>query len=206
MAESRFRERPLYTVLFSFVLTFSIAFILTGAHLFTTPIVEDNELERRQGAVLRAMGIHLDDRDDVFATYSRLDSRGDGLYRYSTEDDRLLIARVFSGPGVWGQIQGVIGVDAAARRIIGVEILDHQETPGLGGRVADARFLSQLQGERFDENGIVMNIRGPGNYDPDDGRIDGITGATGTTRAFDRILRRKMHLLWNDVRTLSDEA
>jgi len=187
---------------FTFTVTFLIAIVLSFAHTQTVDIVYNNELERRQSTVLAALGIRADSQEEVFAAYSNLEhadlsSAGTDtrpLYRYR-DGSGVRFARQFTGPGVWGDITAVVSVNADASRVLGVEILDHNETPGLGGRVTGRKFLDQLAGERIGDQGVYVAIRGPGDPNPDNSQIDGITGATGTTRAFDRMLNRELQEL-----------
>jgi len=182
------RSRIGYTVVFTFVLTFVLVGILTIVHGTTVGRVDRNEIVRYQRAVERAVGI---------GTYVELYAERSGEYRIA-ENGREIRARAFSGAGVWGDIHGVIAVDVTNRRVIGVEIIEHNETPGLGGRIAEDRFLRQLRGETVGENGIDVVVRGPGNSNPEDATIDGITGATGTTRAFARILNQELQTLMTE--------
>lgn len=178
-----------YTVGFIFLLTFVLVGILAAAQGATIGRVEVNEIIRYRRAVENAVGT---------VSYSDLVSEGEGVYRYLAGDGEVRVRR-FSGAGVWGQIVGVIAIDTGNQRVLGVEIIDHAETPGLGGRVAEDRFLDQLRGERIADSGIAVVIRGPGNSDPDDATIDGITGATGTTRAFARILESQIRLILDGI-------
>lgn len=195
-------EKMTYVIAFTFALTFLMAVVLSFAHSRTTGIVHANELERRQSTVLAALGIPADSQEEVFAAYAALEridlstgsDDGGYLYRFDAADG-VRFARQFSGPGIWGDIVAVLSVNADATRVIGVEILDQNETPGLGGRVTNRSFLDQFNGERLTPDGIYVAVRGPGDTDPDNGKIDGITGATGTTRAFDRMLNRELRSL-----------
>lgn len=211
------RETVGYVVGFTFLVTFTMAILLAFAHSSTVEIVERNEMVRRQSTVLSAIGIDVDSADEVFDEYSNLEridleqldlddlaEGGPGLYIYSGQQEPI-IARQFSGPGVWGEIVAVISVNSDVTRVIGVEILDQNETPGLGGRVTTREFLDQLRGEAIGPDGIHVVVRGPGDYDPDNAQIDGITGATGTTRSFDRMLNRELEALKELVARSADE-
>ncbi|MFW5695904.1 MAG: FMN-binding protein [Alkalispirochaeta sp.] len=195
-------EKLLYVMGFTFLLTFLMAVVLSFAHTSTVEIVRNNELERRQSTVLAALGVAAETQEEVFSAYSELGhanlpaDQDDGRPLYVYTDGRApRFARQFTGPGVWGDITAVVSVDAEGARIVGVEILDHNETPGLGGRVTSRAFLDQLSGERIGDEGIYVVTRGPGDENPDNSQIDGITGATGTTRAFDRMLNRELREL-----------
>ncbi|MDA3951781.1 MAG: FMN-binding protein [Spirochaeta sp.] len=195
-------ENMAYVTGFTFVVTFVMAIILSFVHFRTTETVRTNELERRQATVLAALGIPANSQEEVFAAYAALEridlsaasDETEYLYRFQGSDG-VRFARQFSGPGIWGDIVAVLSVNANATRIIGVEILDQNETPGLGGRVTNRSFLDQFNGELLAPDGIYVAVRGPGDTDPDNGKIDGITGATGTTRAFDRMLNQELRSL-----------
>jgi Na+-transporting NADH:ubiquinone oxidoreductase subunit C len=203
------REKMWYVMGFTFGVTFLIALVLSFAHYQTVDMVRNNELERRQSTVLAALGIEAHTQEEVFAAYSALEHQdlpstvvGDRPVYVYHDHSGPRFARMFSGPGIWGDITAVISVNADATAVIGVEILDQNETPGLGGRVTSRRFLDQLSGETIGPDGIYVTTRGPGDYSPGNSRIDGITGATGTTRAFDRMLNRELtdlrHILSNN--------
>jgi electron transport complex protein RnfG len=76
--------------------------------------------------------------------------------------------------GYGGDIVIMIGVDRAAGQMLGVEIVTHGETPGVGALVEGDGFRSQWQG--LDARAQV-DLRGGG------GQIDAITGATFSSRA-----------------------
>lgn len=196
-----------YTVGFSFLITFGIAFILSGVQFATVERVELNDLERRKSVVLTSMGVEIEDldRDALFAAYAELEQLSsdvwdDGFMYRGFVAGEPVYARSIRGPGVWGDIVAVVSVNSDASRVVGVAILEQNETPGLGGRVTSDAFLSQLKGERIGPDGIYVEKRGPGDADPDNAKIDGITGATGTTRAFDRLLNREVRALREAVR------
>ncbi len=207
------KEGVIYVIAFTFIITFAMSILLAFAHGSTEEIVELNELERRKSTVLAAIGYDSESMamDEVFERYGNLEQiaeGGPGLYLYD-EGGEEIIARQFRGAGVWGDIVAVIAVNSDVTRIVGVEILDQNETPGLGGRVTTEEFLSQLRGERIGPDGVFVVKRGPGDYDSENAQIDGITGATGTTTAFDRMLNREIRGLreivgQNQVSILSD--
>jgi Na+-transporting NADH:ubiquinone oxidoreductase subunit C len=197
-------NRLLYTVFFTFLFTFVAVAVLSVVHGSTREIEFRNDLVQRQAAVLRAMGVtgfDSADHDGVDALYRELVRSDSDLY-LRDDESVTVVGRVFRGAGVWGEISGVVAIDVEAMRVTGVEILRHSETPGLGGRVATPQFLDQLRDERIGPDGIEITVRGPGNSDPDDAKIDGITGATGTTTAFRRILTAELDELRGIIATM----
>lgn len=76
--------------------------------------------------------------------------------------------------GYGGDIVMMIGIDVTDDRLLGVEIVSHSETPGLGANVERADFRSQWRDLATAEK---VELRQQG------GTIDAITGATFSSRA-----------------------
>jgi Na+-transporting NADH:ubiquinone oxidoreductase subunit C len=76
--------------------------------------------------------------------------------------------------------------------IDGITFYDHGETPGLGGEVDNPRWKSLWKGRKaFDENwqptiAVVKGRAGPPEDDPY--RVDGLSGATITSRGVSHLL------------------
>ncbi|MBT3379057.1 MAG: FMN-binding protein [Lentisphaerae bacterium] len=98
----------------------------------------------------------------------------------------------FRGPGFWAPIEGILAVEPGLERTCGLTILEQSETPGLGGRVAEPVFLDQF----VEENGILIAPSDTGrtvvlnSERAGDRCLDGITGATQTSMAMERILNQ----------------
>lgn len=76
--------------------------------------------------------------------------------------------------GYGGYIKIKVGVDENFK-IKGVKILQHNETPGLGAKITNDKFLSQFKGKTIED--IYLK------KDKSNGKIDAITGATISSRA-----------------------
>jgi electron transport complex protein RnfG len=80
--------------------------------------------------------------------------------------------------GYSGLFKIMVGFDNEGK-IINTEVLEQKETPGLGTKMADAKFKDQFVGKNladFGNAGIQVT--------KDGGVIDAITAATITSRAF----------------------
>jgi len=186
-----------YTAIFMFLATFLFTGALSWVHTSTAERVANNDRESYQRTVLAAIGVEPDTQEEVFERYRELNtSERDGILFYETEvDGEQIVAKQFAGPGVWGEISGIMSFTADGSRIRGVEIIDQNETPGLGARVTEEWFLEQLSGELIVDGQIRIN-RGDGDYDKENGTIDGITGATGTSRSFHRMLNDSIQVFY----------
>ena len=68
----------------------------------------------------------------------------------------------------------MIGVDLQSRKLIGLEIIQHSETPGVGSRIENITFRKQWKNISIDK---TVELRSTG------GQIDGISGATYSSQA-----------------------
>ena len=76
--------------------------------------------------------------------------------------------------GYGGDIYFKVGVDNEMK-IKKIKIKEHNETPGLGAKITDEKFLNQFTGKTKEE--IYLK------KDKSEGEIDAITGATISSRA-----------------------
>lgn len=191
------KQSLLYTVIFTFIVSFLFVLLLAFADGATAEQVALNQQLNRQRAILNAMGISYGDADDVqqkFADVESVERNGMTLYR-TTIDGETVFAKEFSGSGLWGQINGVLAVDGDLERTVGIEIISHNETPGLGGRIDEPWFKQQLRGERIVDGTIDVADAGDGDEDHENGRIDAVTGASRTSDSMDVILDRELTTL-----------
>lgn len=94
-----------------------------------------------------------------------------------------------SGAGMWAEVKLVFVFNRAGLRIVGLRVVEQNETTGLGDRITDDGFL-----EQFDDlaaaNGIEMAAaRSKSN------QFDAISGATVTSRAVATIVNRALRQL-----------
>ena len=86
---------------------------------------------------------------------------------------KLGIERTGKG-GYGGNVLVMIGVDLQSRKLIGLEIIQHSETPGVGSRIENITFRKQWKNISIDK---MVELRSSG------GQIDGISGATYSSQA-----------------------
>jgi len=104
-----------------------------------------------------------------------------------------LVVLPVSGVGLWSTLYGFIAVDADLRTVRGLTFYEHGETPGLGGEVDNPRWKALWPGRAlFDDSGQarIEVIRGrAGSTAEDPYRVDGLAGATITSRSVTNLLR-----------------
>lgn len=195
------KQSTIYTIVFMFVVSFAFVFLLSLTNEATRDQIELNEQIARQRAILAAMGVTPESDQAVLERFDEVETierDGVSIYRASVQGETRY-AKEFAGSGLWGTIRGVLGVDESVSRTTGLEIINHNETPGLGGRIVEPWFQRQFQGEQITNGTITFPEKGEGDFDYENGEVDGITGATRTTESMERIVNNEIDTLRNAV-------
>jgi Na+-transporting NADH:ubiquinone oxidoreductase subunit C len=98
------------------------------------------------------------------------------------------------GKGLWSTLYGFLALDKDFKTIDGFTFYEHGETPGLGGEVDNPRWKAEWRGKlAYDDDGNVIIRVIKGKVDPNspeaNHQIDGLSGATLTTRGVDNLVR-----------------
>jgi Na+-transporting NADH:ubiquinone oxidoreductase subunit C len=112
------------------------------------------------------------------------------LYVYYGDNEEILgYAVPINGSGLWGSIDGYVGVSADYSTLLGLEFISHSETPGLGGRISEDWYKEQFRGidltEITDGNYIIYKPASGGN-------VDAIAGATLTSKSVSKLLNEDL--------------
>jgi len=99
--------------------------------------------------------------------------------------------KTFSEKGFSGHIELMAGFNADGT-INSITVLQHKETPGLGTKMAEPKFIDQFFGK--DPEDFTLKVK------KDGGQVDAITAATISSRAFCDALQRTS----NALETVSD--
>lgn len=188
------KQSLLYTVVFTFVVSFVFVLFLSFANQTTAPLVERNRELARQRSILAAMGIDFTTPEEILEKFSGVEqvSRGDMTLFRTEINGQMAYAKEFVGAGLWGPIEGVLAVSGNLERALGLEIVDHNETPGLGGRITERWFKDQVRGLRLVDGVIRVGSPGDGDSDKENGQIDAVTGATRTSESMEVIFRNEL--------------
>ena len=120
---------------------------------------------------------------DLFPLYKKVvDGKIDGF------------AIPISGKGLWGTMYGYFAIEPDGATAKGITFYRHIETPGLGAEVDKPWFQQNFVGKRFiDDDGNLVGIqtvKGKVDESSDEAYhlVDGITGATMTSRGLNQFL------------------
>lgn len=193
------KDSVLYVVVFTFVVCAAFVFFLALANEATKEQVAANRLFAERAAVLDAFGIAYASPQEALSLYEKLlreepvpeGAGAEKAYRYEADGKTYVAARV-TGAGLWGSITIILGADSGVERLAGLQIVAQNETPGLGGRIDEAWFRDQFRGEKIGPEGIRIatgaESRGTGDPDPDNGLLDGVSGASRTSQSMESIV------------------
>ncbi len=118
------------------------------------------------------------------------------VYLVNDGDQLKKVILPIKGYGLWSTLYGFISLEADLNTVSGVTFYEHGETPGLGGEVDNPSWKAKWEGKKVYEGGVGENvglsvIKGtvdsatPNN----EHKIDGLSGATLTTRGVDNLVK-----------------
>ncbi len=113
---------------------------------------------------------------------------GEPVYAlYGSGDSLSGYAFMAEGQGYQGTIKLLAVSDTALSKLMGIEIIESVETPGLGAEITKAPFLNQFKGLN-----ITAEINLVKKEPVESSQIKAITGATISSRAVVNILNRQI--------------
>lgn len=159
------------------------AAMLVGLNLYTAPLIEKNEELKLKASVMDAFEIPYGE-PVIIAVFDKnvkiIQKDKDRFYR-TTEG---AVAFEVSGPGLWGQISGIISLERNLKTIRKIKITHQEETPGLGSRIAESAYLKQFKHKEILPKIVFM----PEGKASGKNEVDAITGATGSSKAFEKLI------------------
>ena len=153
---------------------------------WTAPRIEKHRILKLRISVLDALGIPYESREAAEVEEAFVENvevkqvDGRDIYLSKSGD----IAFEVRGSGVQGPISGVVALQADLETIRGITIVANEETPGLGDRVFEKETLDRFKGKKVVPKLLIL----PPGATSGDNEVDGITGATLTCNAFQKLL------------------
>jgi Na+-transporting NADH:ubiquinone oxidoreductase subunit C len=193
-------NRKVFSV--SLILCAVCSVMVSVAAVLLRPLQEANRKLDFKRNLLVAAGLVDSDVDkrsvlDEFAKIEQLaasTSRGEKTVYVAREEGRIT-HYIFpvTGKGLWSTMRGFLVLSADFKTVMGMGFYEHGETPGLGGEITNPAWLAQFKGKQaYDES---LNVRLEvikGSVEPDSDtaayQVDGLSGATLTTRGVDDMI------------------
>ena len=155
--------------------------------------VDPETYDQRQAAKDPVQSVDIPAEKDLGGNKRRAELAPVYLVRQGGEVEKIILP--VHGKGLWSTLYGFLALDAKDLSTIRALVFyEHAETPGLGGEVDNPNWRAQWNGKgAFDEKGSIRIEVIKGKVDP--GRteakyqVDGISGASITTRGVKNMLR-----------------
>lgn len=172
--------------------------LLVAGNLATKDAIRERQKEDLQALLNQVVPPSLYDNDLLYQPLRLPTAEGEPLivYRGAFGKEITAVAYEISSPGYSGDIRLILGLDANGK-ILGVRVLSHTETPGLGDKieVAKDRWILEFDGLSLGNPDI-----GQWHVKNDGGRFDAFSGATITPRAVVKAIREGL-VFFQDHRT-----
>jgi Na+-transporting NADH:ubiquinone oxidoreductase subunit C len=188
-----------HTLLFAACLAIACAALLTAANRSTAHLREANAKADECRNLLNVLGVPHGEKDGAAqlvkafeANVRAVERNGVAVYEYVPADSGGRVKALclpFSGPGLWGPVEGFLAFEPDFITIRGVTFHRHEETPGLGGEIASKGFCEQFVGKRIvgPDGSAGLRVRQGGGAAAIN-EVDGITGATLTCEKVEAML------------------
>ena len=185
MSNEKFKTR-IFPVLFMLVITLVFISVTTVIYTLTKDTIKFNETIRFKRAVLYSAEIltpeEPDKIEEIYVERVEEIKDEDGNIKYFkvfADDLESVDANVVikTGAGLWGEITMAVAFDSEIESIKGVEVIDQNETPGLGGRISESWFKEQFRGKISPLTKVAEGEQAGKN------QFQAVTGATYSTNA-----------------------
>lgn len=171
--------------------------ILVSAYVFTLPLIERNKEEALQAAIYRVL--------PGCSSYDAMILKNGELVKQDKNAAGQSVSRIFLGyndsgtvigfaipasePGFADVIRLLYGFEGIGKVIVGFEVLDSKETPGLGDRIfKDKHFVSNFTALAVEPD--LEAVKTGAKVKPN--QVETITGATISSKAVIRALQKSL--------------
>ena len=170
------------------VFCLGFAVVLAGTDHVTAKDIAARALEDRQNSLSQVIPNSIHDNNPVTNTILMKDGEGNELtvYRATKEGKVTGVAYEIFGSGYAGKIKLMLGVDAEGK-VLGVRVLAHKETPGLGDKIETKKGDWIL---RFNDLSLGNPPVEKWKVKKDGGQFDQFAGATITPRGVVNAIRK----------------
>lgn len=149
------------------------------------------EFEQREAATNPARSKELSEAVDI-ASIGRRSRYAEVYFAEDDEGDRVLILPV-KGYGLWSTMYGFLALKSDLNTVVGLGFYEHGETPGLGGKITKPEWEALWPGKKvYNEQGEVALSVIKGRVGPQTAnakyKVDGLSGATLTSRGVDNLI------------------
>lgn len=156
-----------------------------------TDAVDVDKYDQRKAGKDPQLSDKLSSSDDI-AKISRREKYSKVYLVEDSEGVKKVILPI-KGYGLWSTLYGFMALDADLNTVVGLGFYEHGETPGLGGEVDNPKWKALWPGKKvYDGDNLSLSVvkgavdsKAPGS----EYQVDGLSGATLTTRGIDNLVK-----------------
>ena len=156
-----------------------------------TDAIDVESYDQRKASSNPALSVALSASEDI----AKIKRRANFAKVYIVENANGLekVILPIKGYGLWSTLYGFIALESDLQTVAGIGFYEHTETPGLGGEVDNPKWKASWIGKRaYDDNALLIEVI-KGNVDVSrdgaESQIDGLAGATLTTKGVDNLVQ-----------------
>jgi len=172
------------------VVVLTLIAIISGASLSFVDTATRNQIaENKTKALMDGMKTLLPDAEDFKKIDFKSNGKIEGIYKAVKGDSTVGWGFMLSGPGFQDKITIVIATDPQIKTLLGLEVLEQKETPGLGAKMENKEFKNQFKGKSLEEEiGYIKNSK------PKEGenKIEALSAATISTKQLLKIINNNV--------------
>ncbi len=187
-----------FPIIFMIIITAIFTFVLAFLNYSTAEKIAFNQELELSKKLLYIFDIKPSSNNPKDISQAFMDNIGrinyedEFIYVYLDKNNEVLgYAVPVNGPGLWGSVEGYIGVSADYSTVLGLDFVSHSETPGLGGRISEEDYKEQFRG-------LDLTVANDGNYiiyrPSAGGNVDSIAGATLTSKSVAKLVNEDLHI------------
>ena len=156
-----------------------------------TDAIDAATYDQRKASKDPALSMALDPKQDPAKIKRRVNYAT--VYMVEGEQGIEKIILPIKGYGLWSTLYGFVALESDLETVAGIGFYEHTETPGLGGEVDNPKWKSSWIGKQAYNQGelAITVLKGKADMSRagSESQIDGLAGATLTTRGVDNLVR-----------------
>jgi Na+-transporting NADH:ubiquinone oxidoreductase subunit C len=153
--------------------------------------IDADTYDQRKASSDPALSIALSSSEDIAKIKRRANFSKVYIVENASGIEKVILP--IKGYGLWSTLYGFIALEADLETVAGIGFYEHTETPGLGGEVDNPKWKASWIGKSAYKNDALVLEVIKGKVDNAregaDSQIDGLAGATLTTKGVDNLIK-----------------
>jgi len=200
------KEKRFFPVLFIVVLSVIFISVLAFIYNSTSERVSKYNEKKEMTQILSLFSINsaADQVEETFKNHIKIETKKYNdreVKYYSAHKDEIILGYCYKirGSGLWGKIDALLALSKDKNTLIGLLIVEQNETPGLGARIGENDFLKQFKNKTLKREDVLIKYsliaEETDEAQVTDSEIRQITGATASSNAIVKMIYNEMQFI-----------